>query len=380
MTILGVLPTFSLLKKRVLEHLIPIAYFISGHGYGHAVRSSQVILRLKEACPELDFHVRTGAPRWFLHHLPFPVSHAEQPIDVGIVQRDSLQMNIEETLHACESLHERMPALIEENLAFIEQQKIRLILGDIPPLCFEIARRASVPAVAIGNFTWDWIYRAYLADFPAFLPLIEEMQSFYRAASLALCLPFSCDMKIFPNQKSIPLISRLSALDKIEAKKRFAFPATAVVVLISFGGFGLERLPWERLSCLGDFFFVTTGSAPRREKNLLVLSEQLPHYEDLIRASDVVVTKPGYGIVADVIAHQVPLLYTSRSNFPEYPYLVEALNRWATSEFIPQEEVLAGELGPYLERLMDKEQHWPTIPLNGAQVAAERILELVDRG
>ena len=357
--------------------MISVAYYISGHGYGHAVRSGQVIRRLKEACPELEFHVRTTAPRWFLNHLPFPVSYGEQLMDVGIVQRDSLQMDIEETLHACESLRERIPALVEENLAFIEQKKVRLILGDIPPLCFEIASQASLPSVAIGNFSWDWIYRAYLPGFPAFLPLICEMESFYRKATLALFLPFSCDMEIFPKQKSIPLIASTSSLDKIEARRRFGLPAAASVVLISFGGFGLERIRWERLEQMEDFFFVTTGPAFRAEKNIRIFPDAQPHYEDLVRAADVVVSKPGYGIVSDVIAHQVPLLYTSRSDFPEYPYLVEALNSCTTCELIPQEELLEGNLISYLERLLEKEPNWPEVPLNGAEAAAEKILALL---
>lgn len=357
--------------------MIPVAYFISGHGYGHAVRSGQVIRRLKEACPDLEFHVRTAARPSLLLDLPFPVSYEEKPLDVGILQSDSLEMKLEETLHACRKLHERIPELIEENLAFIEQRKIRLVVGDIPPLCFEIARRASLPSVAIGNFTWDWIYRAYLPALPAFLPLIDEMQSCYRKAALALCLPFSCDMGIFPNQQPIPLISRISSLDKIEARKRFSLPAAARVVLISFGGFGLGRLPWERLKRLDDLIFVTTGEGYKADRKLLFLPEAQAHYEDLLRAADIVVSKPGYGIVSDVISHRVPLLYTSRGDFPEYPFLVQALKQWATCEFIPQEELLAGEISPYLERLLEKAPNWPAVPLNGAQIAAEEIMALL---
>lgn len=379
MTILGVLPTFTLLKKRGWEQLIPIAYFISGHGYGHVVRSGQVIRRLKEACSELEIHVRTIAPRRFFLDLPFRVSYESRPLDVGIVQRDSLEMSAEETLYACQNLHERMPVLMEEALAFIKREGIRLILGDIPPLCFEIAARASLPSVAVGNFTWDWIYRAYLSNHSAFLPLVREMEGFYRKTTLALPLPFSCNMEIFPNQEPIPLITRISALDKTEARKRFDLPAAAQIVLISFGGFGLKRIAWESLQGQKDFFFVTTGAAPRREKKFLVLPEALPHYEDLVRTADVVVSKPGYGIVADVISHRIPLLYTSRGDFPEYPFLLKALSQWATSEFIPQEELLAGELGPYLKRLMEKEPNWPTVPLNGAEVAAQEILALLKR-
>ena len=56
------------------------------------------------------------------------------------------------------------------------------------------------------------------------------------------------------------------------------------------------------------------------------------------------------------------------------------MNSWATSEWIPQEELLTANLQPYLERLLNKERRWPAVALDGAEVAAESILGLVDRG
>ncbi len=254
---------------------------------------------------------------------------------------------------------------------------MRLILGDIPPLCFEIAARASVPSVAITNFTWDWIYQAYLPEHPGFLPLIREMESFYRKAALVLSLPFSCNLDLFPNRKPIPLITRLSALDKIEARKKFGLPASAIVVLLSFGGFGLKQMAWDRLKQEKEFFFVTTGESLNQDANLHELPNRQPRYEDLVRAADLIVSKPGYGIVADAIAHRVPILYTSRGQFPEYEFLVKTLKEWATQEFIPQEDLRAGHLAPYLRRLLEKAQNWPSVRLDGAEVAATECLALL---
>jgi UDP-N-acetylglucosamine:LPS N-acetylglucosamine transferase len=109
----------------------------------------------------------------------------------------------------------------------------------------------------------------------------------------------------------------------------------------------------------------------------MVLPNRQYQYEDLVQASDVVVTKPGYGIVADALAHKVPILYTERGEFPEYPRLVQALRQCATSEFIPQEELLTGNLTPYLTRLLTRVPIWPAIDLAGAENAAAKILELL---
>ena len=320
--------------------------------------------------------MRTPAPAWLFHA---PVVYSQRSIDVGILQRDSLDMDLTETLGACRDLHRRFPQLIEQESAYVAKHDIGLVVGDIPPLGFEVAARSSIPSVAISNFVWSWIYRAYVCHRPGFLPLIEEMERFYSTTTLALTLPYSCNMDVFPRQEPIPWIARTSNLTKAEARKAFELPQAAVIVLLSFGGFGMDRLPWNILRDLRDFFFVTTGKSKQIDGNVLILPNVQRHYEDLVRAVDVVVTKPGYGIVADAIAHQVAVLYTERGDFPEYPRLVEALNDCATATFIPQRELLSGNLAPYLTSLLQKERNWPAVPLAGATVGAEKIVTLLDR-
>ena len=67
-------------------------------------------------------------------------------------------------------------------------------------------------------------------------------------------------------------------------------------------------------------------------------------YEDLVRAVDVVVTKPGYGIIAECIANDTALLYTSRGHFVEYDVLVAEMPRWLRCGFIAQDDLRAGRL------------------------------------
>jgi L-arabinokinase len=358
--------------------LSSILYYPTPHGFGHTVRSVQVIRALKRARPDLAIHVRTTAPEWLIQHPVLSVRYYPHSLDVGMVQRDSLAMELSETLQACQALRVKAPKLVEREIDFVRHNHIQMILGDIPALCFEIAAQASLPSVAVTNFIWSWIYRAYLRKYPDFLPVIEEMERFYAKATLALALPYSAGMEGFPLKDSIPWISRTSTRSKDEAREHFRLPRSGMIVLISFGGIGVRRLPWAQLKRSKDFVFVTTGEVESHDGNVFVLGHAQRHYEDLVRAADVVITKPGYGIVADIIAHQVPALYTDRGDFPEYPFLVRALGECATVEFISQDELLAGNLLSYLQRLLEKKSNWPSVPLNGADVAAKKILSLLD--
>jgi L-arabinokinase len=287
-------------------------------------------------------------------------------------------MDHSETLKACQHLHESIPQIVDQEINFINNNQIQIIVGDIPPLCFEIARRTKIPSIAITNFTWNFIYLTYVQEYPGFLPLIAEMERFYGQATLALTLPYSCQMDVFPRREAIPWITRVSPLTKDEAREKFALPRSAVIVLLSFGGLGLDRLLWEELRMLSGYYFVATGEAMMENGNLRIFPDAQRSYADLVRASDVIVTKPGYGIVADAIAHQVPILYTDRGEFAEYPMLVKALHECAIAEFIPQADLLAGKLAPYLERVLNKPRNASCVVIDGAKVAAKKILSLLD--
>jgi L-arabinokinase len=355
--------------------LSSILYYITGHGYGHAVRSAQVIRSLLKARPELKIHARTSAPQWLF---PRSVSCSGQSIDVGIVQRDSLDMDLAATVSACRSLYDSADTILSRELAFIREHQVRLIVADIPPLAFEIAARAQIPAVAISNFSWDMIYRAYVHAHPEFMPLIDAMTRCYNKATLLLALPYPCPMAAFSRQEPIPWISRSANLTKQAARKHFDLPHEATIVLLSFGGLGLSRLPWDRLKEHPEYFFVATGEVRKQQGNVLILSDKQRHYENLLRAVDVLVTKPGYGIVADVLRQKVPILYTDRGEFPEYPYLVQALTECATAEYIPQDELLSGNIATYVSGLLRQRRHWPEVALDGAKVAAQKLLQLLD--
>ena len=351
-----------------------LLYYVTGHGFGHAVRSGLVIEQLSKKYSEIKVYVRTCAPARLF---PSSVNYTQQSLDVGVVQPDSLTMDIGETLRQCQTLYQTSAALIETELQFINHNSVDAIAGDIPPLAFEIAYRAGIPSVAITNFTWNEIYRSYLDRFPEFHALIKQMESNYAQATLALSLPYPCNMEVFPRKQSISWIARRSRLSRNHMRRQLGINDNSTVVLLSFGGLGLERISWSRLKESLGYHFLSTGALAQRVGNITIVADGRYAYEDLIQAVDAVVTKPGYGIVADALAHQTPLLYTDRGEFAEYPRLVAALTEVATAEYIPQAELLAGRLEPYLTRLLVRDRYWPVQSLDGAAMAAHEIARLL---
>src|SRR3954471_11456606 len=74
-----------------------IVFYISGHGFGHASRQTEVVHALLARRPHARIVLRTQVPAWFFESAHLTVEHEEAEIDTGIVQIDSLRFDEEET-------------------------------------------------------------------------------------------------------------------------------------------------------------------------------------------------------------------------------------------------------------------------------------------
>jgi L-arabinokinase len=102
-------------------------------------------------------------------------------------------------------------------------------------------------------------------------------------------------------------------------------------------------------------------------------------YEDLVAASEAVVTKPGYGIISEAIANDAAILYTSRGHFPEYEVLVEEMPKYLRSAFISQDDLFAGKWETHVDKLLAQPKIKKKPETNGADVAAELLLKALDK-
>jgi L-arabinokinase len=107
------------------------------------------------------------------------------------------------------------------------------------------------------------------------------------------------------------------------------------------------------------------------------LPDGLKH-EDIVAAADVVVSKPGYGIVSECAAHRKPLLYTSRGRFAEYDVMVAEMPKMVRCRHITQEDLTAGNWTESVTALLAQSDFPDNVRVDGAGVAAEKILGLTD--
>ena len=351
---------------------------VSGHGFGHAVRCAEVARALLRRGARVK--IRTDAPAWLFPPAAEYLASPGWTLDVGVAQHDGLELDIGETRRRWQAFARDFEARAQAEARLLRDHQVDAVLGDIPPLAFAAAARAGVSGAALSNFSWDWIYSAW----PNFEQIVDVVRAAYKQADVLYRLPFhspSADaFSAFAQLEDVPLIARRAGRARCQVRAELGISAQARVVLLSFGGFTARGLDLRALGEWARYTFVLTppvalGTADL-PANVVALNKSPADYVSLLGASDVVVTKPGYGIVADCLANRVALLFTDRGPFREYDVLAEQLPRLGHAQYIPRDELLAGQLGPRLDALLASEAVWADVPMNGADVVAARILEL----
>ena len=360
-----------------------LVFYISGHGFGHAIRQIEIIDAFSALMPSAPIVVRTTAPTWlFERTLRARYTMIQGEVDTGVVQHDSLRLDEAETIRRAAAFYEEIERRADDEAAILEQHHAALVISDAPPLACASAARARVPSVVCGNFTWDWIYAAYAEHLTAAPKLLPAIREAYSLATAGWRLPMHGGFDAIGSIVDVPFVARHSRpeLTRDDIRRLLGLPHEMPLALVSFGGYGVEGLPLDRVDCVPPWGVVVTGAFRAADRRGVFALEESTvsaaglRYEHLVRAVDVVISKPGYGIISDCMANEIGLLYTSRGRFPEYDILVAEMPRYLRCRFIDVEDLRAGRWRKALDALLASPEPPERPRVDGARLIAEIIL------
>jgi len=356
-----------------------IAYYVSAHGYGHGVRSTDILRSLMALHPEQPPFIVSGLPKAFFDsRLPDRRYHyRKQALDVGMVQIDPIRCDPEATLVKLENYCRKRPELMAHEADFLIANRVGLVVADIPGIPLEVACREGIPRLAVGNFGWDWLYSYYESGDRRWKPFVELFRQEYSKTDLLLRLPFCEEMKAFPRVEDIPLVASPGTNRREEMSEITGCDSSKQWVLLSFTSLDWDDAVLNRLEEIESYEFFVLPPLYWKRRNIHCLDKAHLPFADVVASVDGVLSKPGFGILSECAVNHKPLLYVDRADFAEYPVLEDALKRYFQSLHMPSERLYRGEIGECLDKLWTCPQPRAELAQGGAPIAAGRIMDFL---
>ena len=352
------------------------AYFISPHGFGHAARAAAVMEALHTMDETVEFDIFTSVPSWFFEtsltksfHYHFLVT------DVGFAQNTPLESDLEETLARLDRFYPVEESAVSDLASFLLERRCAMVICDIAPMGILVAKHACLRSVLVENFTWDWLYEAYLPEEARFEKVILTLSKLFGLADFhvqtePVCLPGKARLTTAP-------VSRKPRLNPEEVKDRLGIPKGAKVVLITMGGIP-ERYPFlQNMGTLRDVYFVLPGLGEKLQvqENRVCLPHRSEFFHpDLVNASDALIGKVGYSTLAETYFAGIPFGYIARHHFRESAVLVSFARETMQGIPIKEKDFYTGTFLSSVPRLLSMPRVERTGP-NGAEQVARFILD-----
>ena len=352
-----------------------IAYYITAHGYGHGARSCDILNALRTAAPTRPIIVKSDLPETFMQsRLPNNIELRRGAFDVGLIQKDSIQVDLDASLKSLETLYAGESELIRQEIDFMRSENIGVVVADIPAIPLAAAQRSGLPNIATGNFGWDWIYEEFGMSDPRWLPYVEKFRTIYAQTDLLLRQPFAEPMDSFPNRMDLLLLAQPGQNRKAKIVDITNADPGKRWVLLSFTSLDLEQPALDQLSKLSGYEWFSVEPLEWEDSPVHCISRSDVCFADVLASVDIVVTKPGFGILSECIANNKPIIYSDRIHFREYGVLVKSIERYCRHAFIPNSELYAGQLERALSLIETAPEPRERIAGGGAERAAHEIL------
>ena len=324
----------------------PVLYLaITNHGYGHATRAASVAAAIARLDPNITLILATTAKRSVLDaYLPGDWIHHDRGLDCGVVQADSMTMDLRATLEQLQSIRRASAVTIASEAHWLKQQGVGLVLGDIPPLAAPIAHAAGVPCWMMGNFGWDFIYEAWVGEYPAFQVEVDWIRACFGQCDRLFKMPFSEPMTTFGNVTNVGLTGVSPRFDESVMRSNFDLGdiPREKIIMLTFGGLGLNRIPYENVLKFPDYRFICFDLTAPELPNLIRVDDRFYRPIDFAPLLGRLISKPGYSTFSEACRYDVPLVSLTRDGFAEAPILIAGIQDCAVHQVVETEDFFNG--------------------------------------
>lgn len=344
---------------------------ITGHGFGHLAQTGVVLNTLRKLRPDIALTLRCAHPRDVLaRFVEGDFNVAPPPPDPGMAMFGPSWIDVEGSLKAYHSMFDDWEGLLTREADTLAALAPDLLYTNVGFVGVAAAGRLGVRSVGLCSLNWLDIFSAYCADSPGGAVLMDQIAAAYDGLELFMRPEPSMPMSLTAPQRDIGPISRVCGTKRDEAsaklKRRLG---RAHIVLASLGGIPSDA-DWDQmLPRDDDVFWIIPKDAPAGRADIADCETLGMHVFEAFCASDLVVTKSGYGTFAEAACNGVRVLYAARPDWPEAPALEGWIEQYACAAACTQDALYRGDYLETAKALLRRPAVSPRSPTGGDEAA-----------
>ena len=357
-----------------------LCFYLSDHGFGHAARNIPLIVDAVRKTTGLVYAV-CGE-----QHLEFAKANLQEMLtaeqlsrvlyrakhtDIGLIlQPGTLFVDVKALATACEQYLTELPECATQEAEWLRRHEISAVLCDMPLWSISACEQANVPLLYVGNFTWTELYREFLPKY-IWKAYAAEYQKIRHG--MLYTLHNSEMLEFLPNAElnETSLVARPFHPNEI---KTIRARHTCSIVFVALG---MSAQFTQPVSVEGvDAHFYTTEGVPLTGSNVTTVPYTTLHTQDYVAAADYVITKAGWGTVAECLLAQKPMALFTRDSVLEDRTTIRLLEQKKLAVKVTYEQLT--EMPVLLEQL--KQITYPAVPEyhNAAAEIVSKLLTLTE--
>lgn len=282
-------------------------FYASNHGFGHLTRVMAIIDQLM-MITDHRISLVTGDKQGefakiYLKKYGDRIEVRTKNIDVGIIcYENSLDVDVNKSNHHIKSYLNTLDHMVEEEALFYRERLLDKIVIDISILGIRLGRVLGVPTTLVTNFTWCEQYEHFHMD----RSIIDTFEREYSSCDSIIEYDVSLGMQRYGKTIKTGVLSREIDHSRVDAlRKKYGR-----ILMVSCGK--SASLGSVRITNFEGTIIKTSGIEVESSAPVVELPLTASNTQDYVAASEMIITKAGWGTIGEGLVGHTPMLLIER--------------------------------------------------------------------
>ena len=320
-----------------------ICFYLSDHGFGHIARNIPIIVSTIRKY-DTEVYIVCGA-----RHIEFAkqnfammltadqtkrIHYRTDHTDIGLICREgTLDVDTEALTKATSSYLSVLPERARQEAVWLRENRIDRVLCDMPLYSIEACELAGIPLLYVGNFTWTELYREFLPE-----EIWRRYGEYYgKIRHSVLYALHNKEMLAYLRNSEVSETSVTARAVNTQSVAGIKSRHNRKIVFVALGMSAKFREPVDVSGKPYDFY--TTEGVPLVGENAEVIPYKTINTHEYVAAADYVITKAGWGTIAECLLAKKPMALFSRDGVLEDRTTINILKEKKLAVSIKPEEL-----------------------------------------